>query len=295
MVYLKLLRVKHWVKNFFLFLPMFFSGQLFEAQKYLDLFLGFISFSLVASAIYILNDYRDIDADNNHPEKSKRPLASGRVPTSTALILLVILLVAGFGLAYFLKAKFLFVIGIYFLMNLGYSFGLKSIPILDIIIVALGFNLRVKAGGILAGIAVSEWLTVMIFLLALFLAVAKRRDDILIKIRSGMDMRKSVKGYSLDFINGMMYILSAIILVSYLMYTLSPVVIGNFSTHRLYYTILFVVAGMFRYLQIALVENNTGSPTNVLYKDRFIQVSLILWLLSFYLIIYYPDIQIFTD
>jgi decaprenyl-phosphate phosphoribosyltransferase len=295
MAYVQLLRVKHWVKNFFLFLPLFFAGELFKVDRYPDLILGFLAFSLIASSIYIINDYRDIEADKIHPKKSKRPLASGEVAKSTAIVILIICLIAGFGIAYFLKPKFMFVAAIYFVMNLAYSFGLKNFQILDIIILAIGFNLRVKAGGVIASIAVSEWLTVMIFLLSLFLAVAKRRDDLLIKISSGMDMRQSVKGYNLDYINGIMYILSAIILVSYLMYTLSPEVAKNFGTYRLYYTIVFVIAGIFRYLQIALVENNTGSPTDLLYKDKFIQVCLALWLTSFYFIIYYPDVQIFLD
>lgn len=293
MKYIKLVRVKHWVKNLFLMLPLFFGGELFAFEKYGDFLIGILAFSLVASSIYIINDYRDIESDKMHPEKSKRPLASGAVSKTEALVILAIFLIAGFGIAYYLKTKFMFVIGIYFLMNLAYSFGLKNFPIVDIIIVALGFNLRVKAGGVLGNIAVSEWLTMMIFLLALFLAVAKRRDDILIKISSGLDMRKSVKGYNLDYINAILSVLSGVILVSYILYTLSPTTIQHFNTHRLFYTSLFVFAGIMRYLQIALVDNNSGSPTNLLYKDRFIQVSMVLWLLSFYLLIYFPELQIF--
>lgn len=295
MDFINLLRVKHWVKNLFIFLPLFFAGALFDWSKYSPILLGFISFSLIASAIYILNDYRDIEADKNHPKKSKRPLASGKISKSTGIMVLVVCLILGLGLAYFIKIKFLIVVCIYLALNVAYSFGLKNVPILDIIIVAIGFNLRVKAGGVLAEVAVSQWLTVMIFLLSLFLAVAKRRDDILIKNDSGIDMRKSVKGYNLDFINSTIAILSSIILVSYLMYTFSSQVYINFGTHRLFYTVLFVLAGMLRYLQIVFVENNTGSPTNLLYKDRFIQVSIILWFLSFYLLIYFPEVGNMVD
>ena len=135
--------------------------------------LGFISFSLVASSIYILNDYRDIEDDKKHPEKSKRPLASGSVSKSAAIIICVLLILAGFGIAYFIKEKFLFVLSIYFVLNLAYSLGLKTIPILDIIIVAIGFVLRIKAGAVIANIGISEWLNIMVFLLALFMAIGK--------------------------------------------------------------------------------------------------------------------------
>ncbi|MEO1051413.1 MAG: decaprenyl-phosphate phosphoribosyltransferase [Bacteroidota bacterium] len=293
MKYIKLIRVKQWVKNGFLFIPLFFSGDFFNWALYTDLILGFIAFSFVASAIYILNDYRDIEMDKLHPVKCKRPLASGAVAKPTALILMAVLLIVGFGLSYIVRDKFTFVLLLYFAMNLGYSMGLKNISILDIFIVAIGFVLRVKSGGIITNIPVSEWLMVMVFLLALFIAVAKRRDDILIKMSDGKELRKSIKKYNLEFLNLAMGLVSAIVIVSYLLYTLSDEVIQRFGTYRLYYTTMFVIAGIFRYLQLAIVENNTGSPTELLYKDRFIQVVLFLWLLSFYLIIYFPDINIF--
>lgn len=241
---------------------------------------------MLASSIYIINDYRDIEADRNHPTKCKRPLASGAVSKNTALIIFFCLVIAGLGGAYLLSLKFLFVLGIYFVLNLAYSFGLKNISILDIFIVSVGFVLRVKAGGVLAVIAVSEWLMLMVFLLALFMAIAKRRDDIVIKISSGKDMRLASKGYNMDFLNVSLALVSAVIIVAYLMYTMDPVTMARFNTYRLYYTSIFVIAGLMRYLQITYVENDTGSPTKILYKDRFIQLTIFLWVLSFYVIIY---------
>ena len=305
MAYLKLLRPKDWAKNLFLFIPLFFAGQLEHWEIYPKLFLGFLAFSFVASSIYIINDYRDIEDDKKHPVKSNRPLASGAVSKTAAIIICSLLLLAGFGIAFFIEDKFLLVIGIYFLLNLGYSFGLKTIPILDIIIVATGFVLRVKGGAVIADLPVSEWLNIMIFLLALFMAIGKRRDDVLLKLSSGTDMRKSIKGYNLEFLNVILSLVCAVIIVAYFMYTMSPEVkekianmggnvkpgIGN--AYRLYYTCLFVLAGIMRYLQIIFVQAASGSPTKILYKDRFIQITLLLWIISFYLIIYMKDVTIF--
>lgn len=286
MQYLKLLRPKHWAKNAFLFIPLFFAGEIFNVDKILLLLLGFACFSMLASSIYIINDYRDIEADKAHPTKCKRPLASGAVSRNAALGIFFALVVAGFGGAYLLGLKFMFVLSIYFVLNLAYSFGLKNISIVDIFIVSVGFVLRVKAGGVLAVIAVSEWLMLMVFLLALFMAIAKRRDDIVIKIASGKDVRLASKGYNMDFLNVSLALVSAVIIVTYLMYTMDPDTMAHFHTYRLYYTTIFVIAGLMRYLQITYVENDTGSPTKILYKDRFIQITIFLWILSFYVIIY---------
>ncbi|GAA0563042.1 decaprenyl-phosphate phosphoribosyltransferase [Chitinophaga japonensis] len=295
MQYLKLLRPHHWVKNLFLFIPLFFAGELFSLSVIRELIAAFFAFSLVASSVYIINDYKDIEADRRHPVKCKRPLASGAVSRPAALVFFVLCLGIGLALAWYVKPKFLFVVGIYFILNLFYSLGLKNISILDVIILSIGFVLRIRAGGIASDTAVSSWLVVMVFLLALFMAVAKRRDDVLIKHASGQEMRKASKGYNMDFMNVVLALLSAVIIVCYLMYTLDPVTIERFRTYRLYYTTLFVIAGLLRYLQITYVDNNTGSPTKILYKDRFIQLTIALWILSFYVIIYLPANKSFFD
>ena len=293
MSYLKLLRPKDWAKNLFLFIPVFFSGELFIWEIYPKLIIGFIAFCCIASSIYIINDYRDIEDDKKHPVKSKRPLASGAVSKNAALVICVLLMLIGFIIAYFLRAKFLFVLSIYFVLNIAYSLGLKNIAILDIVILAIGFVLRIKAGAVIAQIGVSEWLNIMVFLLALFMAIGKRRDDVLLKISSGTDMRKSIKGYNLEFLNVVLALVCAVIVVAYFMYTMSPEVLRRLGTYRLYYTCLFVLAGIMRYLQIIFVQAASGSPTKILYKDRFIQTILLLWTASFYFIIYVKDITIF--
>lgn len=295
--YIKLLRPKDWAKNTFLFIPVFFAGNLFNVPKLEHLIAGFFAFSFVASTIYILNDYRDMEDDRKHPVKCKRPLAAGTIKPVVALCIAAVLLIAGFCIALYADQNYLFlaILLFYFTLNIAYSLGLKNISVLDIIIIATGFVLRIKAGGYIAGVDVSPWLTLMVLLLSLFMAIGKRRDDILLKLETGSDMRKSIKGYNLEFLNTMIGLLSAIIIVTYIMYTLSAKTYERLQNHHLYYTAIFVIAGMMRYLQIILVQNKAGSPTEVLYKDRFIQVTLLLWVASFYVILYLKNVTIFNN
>ncbi len=291
--YIRLIRPKDWAKNAFLFLPLFFAGELFHLDLIIEVLEGFVCFCLVASSIYIINDYRDIEDDKKHPVKSRRPLASGAVNKSTALVLAFVLMAAGLAIAWFIRDKFFFILAIYLLLNLGYSAGLKRIPILDIFIIAIGFVLRVKGGAVIARIGLSEWLTIMVFLLALFLALSKRRDDVLLKLKSGNDMRAAIKGYNLEFINIALSLICAVIIVAYFMYTMSPEVIERLGTYRLYYTCLFVLAGIFRYLQLIYIHRDSESPVKILYRDRFIQATILLWVLSFYVILYVKDVTLF--
>lgn len=291
--YIKLLRPKDWAKNLFLFIPLIFSGfENLTKENILALIIGFFAFSFVASSIYIINDYRDIEDDRKHPKKSKRPLASGAVSKQAAIVIFILLPILGFSLSYFADSslRFTLILGFYFLMNLAYSFGAKNISILDIMIIAAGFVLRVKAGGLIAHINLSAWLNLMVFLLSLFMAIAKRRDDILLKMETGVDMRKSIKGYNLDFLNTMLGLFSAIIIVTYIMYCVSDHTQNRLHAYQLYYTSIFVIAGLMRYLQLTLVQNKAGSPTEILYKDRFIQVTLLLWIASFYMIVYLKEL-----
>ena len=288
-----LIRPKDWAKNLFLFVPLFFAGRLFEMETIKELFYGFLCFCAIASAVYIINDYRDIEFDKLHPEKSSRPLASGKISKPKAVILAILLIIAGFTGAWFIRDKFMFVLALYFLLNLAYSFGLKNLPIVDIVIIAIGFVLRIKAGAVIAKVGLTEWLTIMVFLLALFMALAKRRDDVILKNQSGMDMRKAVKGYNLQFINVGISLISSIIIVSYIMYTMSNEVQERIGTYRIYYTALFVIMGLFRYLQLVYVDEKSQSHTKILYKDRFIQVCLILWNVCFYVILYIKDFSLF--
>ncbi len=288
--YIKLIRPHQWIKNVFVFAPAFFSRDLFIKENIIPLLLGFVSFSLVASSIYIINDYKDIASDQQHPEKKTRPLASGKANVFVAMIIMVMFLIAGFGIAFTLHKFFVMILGLYFVLNLSYSLGLKNISILDILIVAVGFLLRALSGGVIASIPISQWLIIMVFLLAVFLAMAKRRDDVLMYLASGKSMRKAVREYNLDFTNTSLSMLCGVIIVAYLMYTISPEVMQRMHSNNIYLTTIFVLAGMLRYLQITFVENNSGSPTKILYSDKFIIFTIIAWLASFYIIIYLPGL-----
>ena len=288
--YRKLVRANQWVKNTFLFIPIFFAGELFELSKLFHVFIGFISFCFASSLIYIVNDIRDVEFDKLHPEKSKRPIASGIISKSRAITISVVLGILSILSSYGLERNFLIVLIIYILINLFYSFGLKRISILDILIVASGFVLRAIGGGFLADVPISQWLVIMIFLLSLFLVIAKRREDILEFLESGKIVRKSVEKYNLEFINSVLTMLCGVIIVSYIMYSISPQVAGQFDASYLYLTSVFVIAGLTRYLQITFVENKSGSPVKVLYSDRFIHITLVLWIISFFIILYGTNI-----
>lgn len=282
---IKLLRPEQWAKNLFIFIPIYFDGSLFRLETIAELCIAFFAFSFVSSAIYILNDYRDIESDRNHPEKCKRPLASGEITKGAALIIMAILALGGLGTGMILNFWFFTTLLVYIVVNIGYSFGLKHVPILDVFLIASGFLLRTVAGGLVAEVDLSQWLIIMVFLLALFLAIAKRRDDLVLGENSGVLMRKSVKNYNLEYVNACMTMLASVIIVAYLMFAISDDVIARLG-ENLVYTSVFVIAGLMRYLQITIVEKNSGSPTKLFYKDLFIKITLSGWILSFFWLIY---------
>ena len=286
--FFKLIRVKHWVKNSFIFIPAFFAGQFFHPELVIKLLLGFLAFSLIASSIYIINDYKDIAADKAHPKKQHRPLASGAISLPFAFFSLVVLISAGVFVAFQLGLPFLAVALLYLVINIGYSYGLKRVALLDIFILAFGFLLRVLAGGFVAEVVVSEWLVIMIFLLALFLGIAKRRDDVVLFVESGKQLRHSTRNYNLEFLNACLAMVSTVIMVAYVMYTISDAVKARLGSDYIYVTAVFVVAGIMRYLQIAMVEKKSGSPTDILYQDPFIRYTILAWAFTFFILLYGP-------
>jgi 4-hydroxybenzoate polyprenyltransferase len=284
--FVRLIRVHQYIKNLFIFLPLFFSGQFSESIYLLNAFYAFIAFSLCASAVYILNDYRDIEDDKSHPRKKFRPLASGAVKPNAGLSIMVLLLFSGLGLLSTISLDAMYIVLGYVLLNIAYSFKLKHIAILDVVIIATGFVLRLFVGSAVTGIQLSMWIVIMTFLLALFLALAKRRDDVLIFNSSGKKMRKVIDGYNLPFIDGAMMIMASVVIVSYILYTTSVDVISRLHSDYIYLTALFVIVGIMRYLQLTYVEENSGSPTKIVLKDTFIQVTILGWAAMFGWIIY---------
>jgi decaprenyl-phosphate phosphoribosyltransferase len=285
-VIFQLLRLSHWVKNLFLFIPAFFGGKLFEVQILLQVTIGFVAYGLTASSIYIINDLKDVEKDRLHPEKKNRPIASGKVNVRSAIVAAALCMVLGLLISWTIGGSFIYIPLAYILMNLAYTFKLKQIALIDIMIISLGFLLRVYAGGVLADVPLSKWLIIMIFLLALFLALAKRRDDLLLEDKDGVKHRKSLDGYNLEFVNGSLYLLSSIIVVAYILYTVSEEVISYHKADQLYLSSFWVLMGMLRYLQITLVEKNSGNPTKILIRDGVIQFILLGWIITLALLFY---------
>lgn len=288
--YIQLLRPLQWVKNGFVFAPIFFSNHLLEWDFFLPTFVVFISFSLISSSIYCFNDLQDVEADRLHPKKCKRPIASGNISVKAGYAMMLLCLIGAFALLPFAKSvntPYLYIIiGGYWLMNIAYCIRLKQIAILDVTIIAIGFVMRVLAGGAATDIWISHWLVLMTFLVTLFLAFTKRNDDYRLYEQTGQKPRVSITGYNKTFINEATAIIASITMVCYIMYTMSPEVIARMGTRYVYLTSGWVLAGLLRYLQNMIVYGLSGSPTKSLVKDHFIQFCIIGWLASFFAIIY---------
>jgi len=284
--YIKLARPHQWVKNGFIWLPIFFGYKLSDKPAILGTLGAFIAFCITASAVYVLNDIKDIQEDRRHPLKKFRPLASGALSASEANLFFIALLTISVAFcSIILNTSTLILLAIYLLLNIAYSFKLKHISIIDIVCISTGFVLRIFAGGMAANIWISPWIVLMIFLLALFLALAKRRDDLLV-VSTGHTPRKGIDGYNLEFVNLTMVVMASVIIVSYILYTVSPEVVAKHGTDKLYLTALWVIVGILRYMQIAFVNQNSSSPTLIILKDLFMQVVVVAWLLHFYILIY---------
>ncbi|QKI89757.1 UbiA prenyltransferase family protein [Thiomicrorhabdus xiamenensis] len=281
-----LMRPHQYVKNLFLFLPLFFGLQITNLELLIQVFWAFVAFSLGASAIYILNDYRDIEDDRQHPKKCTRPLASGAVKPQQGFALMIGLVVIAIVIMGSLSLEALWVLLLYLVLNIAYSFKLKHIALLDVTTIAIGFVLRLFIGALASGMALSMWIVVMTFLLALFLALAKRRDDVLTFMETGQKMRKVIDGYNLQLLDIAMAIMASVVIMAYILYTTSAEVIARLHSEYLYLTAFFVILGVLRYLQIAFVYQDSGSPTKVVLQDRFVQLNLLGWILTFVWILY---------
>ena len=285
-VILETLRVKQWIKNSFIFIPSFFAGHILYDGEIFLLLQAFFSFCFITSSIYILNDIRDRDMDRLHPKKKERPFAANKLSPTTGFIIMGFTISIGVISAYLIDPNFLYLCILYVGINVSYSMGLKTVPIVDLLIVSFGFIIRVYMGGVVSSVPVTHWLSIMIFLLSLFIVLAKRSDDIRIFEEEGRVVRKTSSKYNKDFINACITMVSGIIIVAYIMYTVSPEVTKQWDSEYIFVTTVFVIAGIMRYLQLTMVEEKVGSPTQVLYSDKFIIFTLIGWLGCFAAILY---------
>ena len=286
---LLLIRPQQWIKNGFVLIPMFFGGRLLNADDAIASVVTFFAFSFAASAIYCFNDIVDVDADRRHPVKCHRPIASGAVSVPTAYALMTVLALLSALLLFFLPQRAGETAGIvafYLLLNMAYCLWLKRHAIIDVCTVAFGFVLRILAGGMACDVAVSNWLVLMTFLLALFLSFAKRRDDVLRMNETGEPPRRNTIRYNITFVNQAITITGTVTLVCYIMYTVSPEVVSRFHAPYLYLTSIFVLVGLLRYMQLTVVDEVSGDPTKILLRDRFTQAIVVAWIMAFLLIIY---------
>jgi decaprenyl-phosphate phosphoribosyltransferase len=278
-----LLRPHHYIKNIFILAPLFFS---FSINKYTinNSILAFFLFSFLASSIYIFNDICDINEDRQHPIKKNRPLANGSISINFAYLSMIFLSVTTLVVSFLFDFNLFVILFIYFTMNIIYSIKLKHIALVDIFIISIGFILRLFSGSIVSKVYLSPWIIIMTFLLALFLAIAKRRDDVLLSL-NGKATRKNISGYNLEFVNASMIFMAAIIVVAYILYSLSEEVISRIGSDKIYLTTFFVILGIFRYMQITFVDQRSGSPVNIVFRDKFLQITIFLWIFIFYLVV----------
>lgn len=282
----KAMRPIEWFKNGFVFAPLFFSGQASDIAKLAVVSLVAVSFSGVASAIYIFNDINDRALDRLHPIKRLRPIASGRLSIRVASIAAV-LLAAGSVL---LMAPHPAVCGLllgYGLINVLYSLWLKHMVIVDIFCIAAGFVVRVFAGGLAIGVIPSAWLVLATFLLSLFLALAKRRHELLVTESASGAHRPVLEQYSLKLVDELISVVTPVTLITYVLYTLDPLTVARFRSGNLYLTAVFVVFGIFRYLFLVHRKNLGGAPAEVLVNDIPLLAAVAGWILSFALIVYH--------
>lgn len=288
---LKLIRPHQWLKNVFVMIPMFFGGSLLDPSVIRASVVTFFAFSFIASSVYCFNDIIDVEADRRHPVKCKRPIASGAISVRSAWALMALMFLLSVGTVCLLDTythviNVGLVILIYYILNILYCSKLKQYAIVDVCIIAFGFVLRVLAGGFSTDISLSKWLVLMTFLLTLFLSFAKRRDDVLRMNETGEPPRKNTIRYNLTFINQAITITASVTLVCYIMYTVSPEVVNRFHSDLLYLTSVFVLLGLLRYIQITVVDKRSGDPTKMMLRDRFTQCVVLLWALTFLVLIY---------
>ncbi|MFC2947531.1 decaprenyl-phosphate phosphoribosyltransferase [Virgibacillus sediminis] len=268
----KQLRPKQWSKNLLVFAALLFSFQLSSLDAFLLAFLGFVLFSFTASSIYIINDYQDREADRQHPVKKHRPMASGALNPQLALGTAVVLLLAAFLSSFLVNQLFFLILLVYFVTNLLYTMVLKHVVIIDMMLIAFGFVLRAIGGAVIIDVAFTPWFLLCAMLLSLFLAIGKRRHELLLQIEGKTSHRKVLEEYSFPFLDQLMGIVASATIVSYAVFTFTA---GE--TVQLMWTIPFVIYGVFRYLYLVHIRQEGGAPEKILLGDRHILVTVILY------------------
>lgn len=283
---LKAMRPRQWTKNVFVFAALVFDRQLFQLDSLKRTAITFVLFCLISSCVYLVNDILDIEADRNHPIKKNRPIASGKLPIGVATAASTILLFVAIVGAQALSTSLMIIVAVYFLLNLAYSKWLKHMPIIDVLVIAACFVLRVAAGvSVIEVERFSPWLYVVTTLFALYIGFGKRRAELMVLVpENSQSHRKVLSGYSIDFVDQLITIVSATTIIAYSLYTFSAPNLPE--NHSMMLTIPFVLYGIFRYLSLIQINKVGGEPEELLLKDRPLQATILLWALSIVAIFY---------
>jgi decaprenyl-phosphate phosphoribosyltransferase len=285
-----LLRVKSWVKNGFLFLPAIFSLRLLQWDNISSILVGTLVFSLISSFVYIINDIKDAEEDILHPRKKNRPIASGQISKQQAFVIAIGLLILSFSVIFIAKLPldFLAIVLTYLMLNLLYSFWLKTLPLIELFIVSINFVLRVLAGCAIIFVPPSHWILVITFFLAFLMVVVKRKSEITQLQGNAVKHRAALSAYSVGFLSTLTYIAATITLTAYLLYSIDPAVEKALGTDWIMYSSIFVLMGIIRFIQISDqgLHEGEGDPTTLLFKDRFLQGTICCWILYLIGIIY---------
>lgn len=280
------LRPKQWTKNFFIFAGILFSQNIFNFPMLVQVTFAFIIFCILSGLVYIINDLADLEQDRRHPVKSQRPLASGRLKVFYAILALLILIPLTLIVSYCLNLPFFLIACTYCLLQIAYSFCLKRIVILDVFAIACGFVLRVIAGAVVIDVIISHWFIICTILLALFIALSKRRHELVVLGDEAHNHRAVLSEYSPYLLDQMISVVTASTVLAYALYTISAETITKFGTGNLIFTVPFVLFGIFRYLYLIHQKNAGGSPEHILVTDKPLMIDILLWVIAALIILY---------
>jgi 4-hydroxybenzoate polyprenyltransferase len=272
-----LIRPRQWIKNVFVFAGLIFSRHFFFPASIAKSVAAFLLFCVLSSGIYILNDVFDLEEDKMHPNKKQRPIAAGKITRRAGVMLATGCIAAALVGAYFTASSLFYTCIIYTVLMVVYSAVVKHIIILDVLFVSVGYVLRAIAGAVVIRVEISPWLLLCTLLLALFLAISKRRSEIIRLGEQAVQHRKTLSRYSISLLNQMIGIVTSACIVSYCLYTLAPETTAKFGSASLIYTIPFVIYGIFRYLYLTFTSTDAESPEKILTKDLPLQFCLVLW------------------
>ena len=272
---LQAMRPRHWAKNVLVFFPLVFGQAATDMTQLLVSIIAFTAFCLMSSCVYLLNDISDIDFDRTHPDKRNRPIASGRISLTTARITALTLAIISFLLAAYLDIWLVLILAVYLGLMIGYNAYFKFYALFDVAIISIGFLLRIIAGGVVTGIHLSKWLVLMTFLLSLFLALGKRRNES--GVEHQVTARYFIRGYKRSFVDMALSLFGGVVIVSYILYTISPEVTERIGSEYIFVTAFPVILGILRYLQLLVEREVQVDPIEILYKDRFTQILVLIW------------------